>query len=79
MLYVQAHHLLPKERYPEFKLDPNNGIPLCAKHHKFGRQSAHRNPIWFAVWLRARHPEVWTWCINKLISIGDLKQKDVLE
>jgi hypothetical protein len=74
---VQAHHLLPKERYPDLKLVTENGIPLCARHHKFGRLSAHRNPIWFAVWLKAKHPKVWDWVIAKLVSLGDLKQKEV--
>lgn len=59
--WLHAHHLLPKERYPEFKFEPVNGVALCPSHHKFGRYSAHRNPIWFVVWLRRHRPEQYAW------------------
>jgi hypothetical protein len=45
--HLQAHHILAKEVYKEFKLDLMNGVPLCPTHHKFCRHSAHRNPVWF--------------------------------
>src|ERR1700744_1256469 len=48
--HLNAHPLLPKERYPQLKLKVINGVCLCPTHHKFGRYSAHRNPIWFADW-----------------------------
>lgn len=60
--YLHKHHLLPRERYPEFKFEPINGIALCPTHHKFGKYSAHRNPIWFTLWLRDKFPEVYLWC-----------------
>jgi len=59
--YLNAHHLLPKERYQEFRLEPINGICLCPVHHKYGKYSAHRNMIWFACWLRKHRPEQYQW------------------
>ena len=29
-----AHHILPKSKYPELSLNPNNGIALCVIHHR---------------------------------------------
>lgn len=59
---LNAHHLLPKERYPEFRFLPINGICLCPQHHKYSKFSAHRNPIWFTLWLRKHRPEQYVWC-----------------
>lgn len=30
---IQVHHIFHKVAYPKLSLNPNNGIPLCAKHH----------------------------------------------
>lgn len=59
---LQAHHLLPKERYPEFRTEPINGILLCPRHHKYDRYSFHRNPFWSMLWLRRHRPEQYAWC-----------------
>jgi len=32
--YLHAHHVKPKSLFPELAKDPNNGITLCAKHHR---------------------------------------------
>jgi hypothetical protein len=58
---LHSHHILPKERYPEFKLERINQAILCPLHHKFGRWSAHRNPIWFVIWLKKNFPEKYRW------------------
>ena len=31
---VHAHHIFPKEQYPEYELMVNNGITLCQIHHE---------------------------------------------
>lgn len=59
--HLNAHHLLPKERYPEFKLVVTNGVALCPTCHKWGKFSAHRNPIWFTIWLRRARPLQYSW------------------
>jgi len=56
--HVNSHHILSQKMYPWLKYDINNGIPLCAGHHKFSRRSAHRNSIWFSEWLRKTHPGI---------------------
>jgi len=48
---INAHHIVPKE-FKELRWDRLNGIALCPKHHKFGKFSAHRNPLWFFHHLR---------------------------
>lgn len=57
--YIQAHHILEKYVYPQFKLSPDNGIALCARCHKWGKYSAHRNSIWWAEWLKANQYALW--------------------
>lgn len=41
---VVVHHLLSYKKFPELRFDPNNGIPVCHKHHKdFHRLYGIRN------------------------------------
>jgi hypothetical protein len=48
-------------------LEVINGVCLCPKDHKFGsRKSAHRDPMWFAEWLREHRPEQYQWIKAKL-------------
>jgi hypothetical protein len=42
-----CHHIIPKEMFPLLRYDPIDGIVLCPRHHKYGKFSAHRNPLWF--------------------------------
>lgn len=67
---IQAHHILPKERYPEFKLEPLNGIALCPLHHKFGKYSFHRNPLWSMVWLSRNMKYRYKWAV---FNMGDFE------
>ena len=55
--YLNAHHILPKEAYKHLKLHPLVGVCLCPLHHKYGPYSAHKNPIWFVLWLKINCPE----------------------
>ena len=59
--HLQAHHLLFKERYPEYSLEPMNGLCLCPKCHRFGKYSFHKNPMWSMVWLRDNRPVQYEW------------------
>ena len=47
-------------------LNKKNGILLCPKHHKFGRFSAHKNPLWFINLLQDCDPETYNYLLNKL-------------
>ena len=61
--FIQAHHLLCRHKFPQYKLDLVNGISLCCVHHKFGVLAAHTNPFWWYQWLQANLPAVFTWCL----------------
>jgi hypothetical protein len=62
---LNAHHVLPKENYHEFMYEVINGVTLCPTHHKFGKYSAHKNPIWFAKYLQEFRCEQYNWaCKN---------------
>lgn len=62
---LNAHHLLPKERYPSLKYDVLNGISLCVRHHKFGKCSPHLDPIPFFEVFRAKKPTIYAYLVNK--------------
>lgn len=49
-----AHHLLPKELYPEHRHEEWNGICLCARCHRWGKLSAHQDGIGFVSFLLVR-------------------------
>lgn len=59
--YVQAHHLIPKERSIngsfEHKYDLNNGIAVCAMCHRFGIKSFHKNIFWAYEFMVRNEPE----------------------
>ena len=63
---TNAHHILCKECYPEFKFEIDNGITLCPYHHKFGKLSAHRNQLWFSEWLKENFNDLWKLAIQRL-------------
>lgn len=43
---INAHHIIPRT-FKELRWDVENGIALCPLHHKLGKFSAHKNPLWF--------------------------------
>jgi 5-methylcytosine-specific restriction endonuclease McrA len=63
---LNSHHLIPKERFPQFQYDLANGIAVCPNCHKFGSYSAHRHPIWFSEWLRANRPDQFAYVTDRL-------------
>jgi 5-methylcytosine-specific restriction endonuclease McrA len=66
--HLNAHHILAKERYQLWKLEPLNGVCLCPTCHKFGARSAHRNPLWFTIWLQLNCPDQYAWAVDKLMN-----------
>lgn len=58
-LNLDVHHILDWTFWPEFQYDDRNLITLCKKHHKFGRFSAHKHPVWFSNWLMIHRPDVY--------------------
>lgn len=65
---LNAHHLLPKERYKEYMFEVINGVSLCQMCHKFSKYSAHFNGIWFANWLQMHRPEKHQWVIDHMMT-----------
>lgn len=74
--YIHAHHIIPKEskKFRCFKFDLDNGIALCAKHHKFCREiSAHNNSFTFMIWFIKNRKSQYELLINKLKEFDKLK------
>ena len=47
---LNSHHIIGRTNRTT-RWDVRNGVSLCVSHHKFGRQSAHEDPLWFKEWL----------------------------
>lgn len=70
--YIHAHHLIPREN-KEFRFDLDNGIALCAKHHKYSLEiSPHKNPIVFILWLQKNRKKQWN-IIQKWIKNNEFR------
>ena len=63
---LDSHHILPKERYQEYRYDVENGVCLCQQHHKLNKFSAHRNPLWFTLWLYYNRRAKYDWAMARL-------------
>lgn len=49
-----CHHILPWQMFGLLRYDVINSIVLCPTHHKFGKFSAHKNPLWFVDLLKLK-------------------------
>lgn len=52
---LNCHHIIPKG-IKELRTDERNGILLCPLHHKWGTNSAHKNPLWFFIIMERYYP-----------------------
>jgi predicted restriction endonuclease len=69
-----AHHIIVRENH-ETKLEIDNGLTLCPKHHLFCRKiSAHNNPLGLFVWLEENRPDQLAFVREKMKVI--LKNED---
>jgi hypothetical protein len=76
---VQAHHLIPRT-VAATRHCLENGIPLCAFHHKYSkRQSAHGAPISFVIWLFEHRPEQAQWAQAHHWADGEADYKAAYE
>lgn len=67
--FIHTHHLLPRE-IKEFRFDIDNGITLCAKHHKYDINiSAHRNSLNFIDFLLKNNCEQIENLLKKSVNI----------
>lgn len=58
---IHVHHIIPREN-KEFRWDINNGVVLCARHHKYSFEiSAHRNSFAFYCFLYSHYPDMFNY------------------
>ena len=75
--WVQAHHAIPCNMHSHRHII-NNGICLCAKHHRFSFElSPHKAPIAFAKWMIKNHPELWNWLLEQEPNHLEVNYKEV--
>lgn len=43
--FLHAHHIEDSRMCKSLRYDVKNGVALCAKHHKFGKEAAHHGFI----------------------------------
>jgi hypothetical protein len=55
---LNSHHVIGRSSH-KFRYDLRNGCCLCALHHVFGNQSAHKNAIWFSEFFKSIRPDDW--------------------
>ena len=53
---LNAHHVVSRSCH-YLRHEIRNGVCLCALHHVFGNNSAHKDPIWFYDWLEKNRKE----------------------
>ena len=66
--HLNAHHILEKKLFPEYSLSIENGVCLCARHHRFSHCSAHRNPVFFCNWLKQNRRSQYQWVLTKMVE-----------
>lgn len=73
--HLQAHHILPKHGWKEYRLDLQNGIALCAKCHSFGKWSVHNGAsLFFFLKLMMFRPLQFAYLKNVV-----LKEKGIIQ
>ncbi len=54
--HLNSHHIVGR-RNRMVRWDIRDGVCLCVKHHRFGIESAHEDPLWFREWLEDKRWE----------------------
>ena len=62
---LNSHHIISRE-IERTRFNILNGVTLCAKHHKWGIFSAHRNPAWFLYKLMKKQRESYEFVFNTI-------------
>lgn len=75
--HVQAHHLMPKKFWKNYRFELNNGVSLCCKCHSFGKWSVHRGVGDYELFcfLQKNRPEQWDWYSETVTVERFLEQK----
>lgn len=63
---LNSHHIVSKTLLA-FRLDLQNGIALCPRHHFFDKKcSGHAGSLGFFVWLLKNYPDIVKYLNDKL-------------
>lgn len=73
-----AHHIVNRDISPALRFDPNNSIALCARCHRFGISSAHKNGVWFSKWLHDHAPDQYQYIIDHTFDLININDRDAL-
>jgi len=72
--HVQAHHLLDRS-YAQTRHELDNGVALCAKHHKYAiTLSAHKGTLLFHRWLQLDRPATRQRVIRWALDAAELQR-----
>ena len=87
---LNSHHIVGR-RNRTTRWDLKNGVCVCVKHHKFGIESFHEDPLWAKEWLEDKRWEDYAylymvknqikkWTLDEMLErLGELNkiiQKD---
>lgn len=78
-VYIEAHHIMPKSKFPLKIFEVGNGITLCAK----GRGSCHKRVTgqelrWATLFRKILRENIWdSKKITELIAKMDIKGKPI--
>lgn len=75
---LNAHHVVGRINYV-LRWDLRNGVCLCVLCHKFSRNSAHNNPLWFSEWFKKNRPEDYRYLQGKRNEIKTFYLSDYEE
>ena len=74
---IVAHHIEDKTNYA-LRFSRKNGILTCVWHHKFGKDSAHRSPVFFIEWMKKIRPQQLAYIQEHRNDKIDTDNRDVL-
>ena len=71
---LNSHHIVGRRNLQVRNI--RNGVCLCVKHHKFGVESAHEDPLWFREWLEENRWEDYSYlyCVKNEIAKWTLEE-----
>lgn len=62
---LNAHHIIPRQ-YKGLRWDISNGVSLCPRCHRLGKEAAHQNALLFTEWLKTSKPDIYSYLMEKL-------------
>lgn len=77
--FLNAHHILSKERYGHLMFCIENGVVLCSNCHKYGVRSFHGNGVWATLWLQKYRPAQFAWAVKQLGCLDVVRRKPKLQ